>query len=320
MEFKDYYKILGVDSQATPKDIKSAYRALARKYHPDLHPGDPDAERHFAEINEAYEVLDDVEERKKFDEIANYVKQHGRPPQAPGPSPGGPEDFSEAEAASFFEQFFGRRQSRATPRQGADIHAEVQISVEEAVHGTRRSLGLQRGGPCPQCGGAGFIEHSVCPLCRGRGAVAVPQTLDVKIPAGVTTGSTIRLKGQGQSGGPGGPSGDLLLSIEIEPHPVYQVMGHDLHRDIEVSVFAAVLGGEVSLDGPHGALNLKIPAESQNGKTFRLKGQGLPRTGEKPPGDLYVKLSVRVPTGLSEEQKSRFRELRDSVEVNHATA
>lgn len=316
-QFTDYYQTLGVDRKATAKEIKSAYRALARKCHPDLNPDDADAERKFAAINEAYEVLDDPVERKKFDEIADYTRVHGRPPQASG---GGyaADDAMDADANSFFEQFFGRRQSRATPRPGADIQAEITISLQEALHGTQRNLSLERAEACAQCGGAGFLEHGVCPVCRGRGATVVAQTLDVKIPVGVTNGSTIRLKGQGQPGAAGGPAGDLLLHTQIATDPIYQLKGHDLHREVEVSIFTAILGGDLPFEGLRGNLNLKLPAETQNGKVFRLKEQGLPRTGGKTSGDLYVKISLRIPTDLSDEQRESFRAARDSLEVSRA--
>jgi DnaJ-class molecular chaperone len=222
MDFKDYYQILGVERQATSKEIKSAYRALARKLHPDVNPGDPSAEKKFAEINEAFEVLGDDEERKKYNEIADYVKATGHPPQ---PSYPHQEQASEQDEASFFEQFFGRRRSRAAPHQGADLHAEVEISLREALAGSLRRLSLERQEPCGACGGSGIQGRSVCPACRGLGQVIGSESLEVKIPSGVTEGSTVRIPGKGE----GNPRGDLLLQIRLAPDPVYRVEKHDLH-------------------------------------------------------------------------------------------
>lgn len=305
MEFKDYYQILGVDRKATAKEIKAAYRGLARNFHPDLHPGDHEAEQKFSDINEAYEVLQDDEKRKQFDEIADYVKAKGHPPRpAEAYDDGG-------DAASFFEQFFGRRHSRASAHPGADLHTEVEITLQEASAGTTRQLTLNRQEPCPVCQGSGLHDRKLCHTCRGLGQVLVPQSLEVRIPAGVTEGAVVRLAGQG---GPGSPRGDLLLVITLSPDPVYRVEGYDLYRDLEVSIFTAILGGEVQVEGLKGKLGLKLPADTQNGKVFRLRGQGLARSAGKPAGDLYATISLRIPTGMTEETRQQFRQLRDEVE------
>jgi len=306
MEFKDYYQTLGVDAKATSQEIKAAYRALARSLHPDLHPGDQEAERKFSSINEAYEVLMDDEKRKQFDEIAEYVKATGHPPRPE------PQYAEQADDHSFFEQFFGRRHSRATPRKGSDLHAEVEVTLQDAFSGSTRRLQLNSQELCPDCHGNGLKDRQVCPTCRGQGQVLVPQNLDVKIPAGVTDGTVIRLAGQGHPGSAG--RGDLLLQIRLLPDPVYQVDGHDLRRDLEVSVFTALLGGEVQVESLQGNLGLKVPAETQNGKVFRLRGQGLPRAGGKPAGDLYAKVSLRIPTGLSDDAREQLSQLRDQLE------
>lgn len=305
MEFKDYYQILGVERKATAKEIKAAYRALARNFHPDLHPGDHEVEKKFSDINEAYEVLQDEEKRKQFDEIADYVAVQGHPPR--------PEEAydDEVDAASFFEQFFGRRHSRATARPGADLHTEVEITLQEASSGTTRQLTLNRQDLCPLCQGSGLHDRRLCHTCRGLGQVLVPQSLEVKIPAGVTEESVVRLPGLG---GPGSPRGDLLLVIALSPDPVYRVEGYDLHRDLEVSIFTAILGGEVQVEALKGKLGLKLPPDTQNGKVFRLRGQGLARSAGKPAGDLYVTISLRIPTGITEQTRQQLRQLRDQVE------
>ncbi|MBT9582655.1 J domain-containing protein [bacterium] len=309
MDFKDYYKILGVDSKASAAEIKAAYRALARSSHPDLNPGNPEAEKKFSEINEAYEVLNDEEKRKQFDEIADYVKTKGHPPRQEYAY-----EDSQEDSHSFFEQFFGRRHSRASQHPGADLHAEVEITLQEAFSGSTRRLSLSRQELCPPCHGSGVVDRRVCHACRGMGQVLTPYSLDVKIPAGVTEGSVIRLAGQGHPGSPGAPRGDLLLVIAVQPDPVYQVEGHDLHRDLEVSIFLALLGGEVQVEGLKGKLGLKIPPETQNGKVFRLRGQGLPRAGGKPAGDLYARVSLRIPTGLTPEMREKVRQIQEQLE------
>lgn len=297
MEFKDYYQILGVGRQATTSEIKAAYRALARKLHPDLHPGDHSVEKKFSDINEAYEVLQDDEKRRQFDEIADYVRTKGHPPRRDG---------GDVDEASFFEQFFGRRYSQASTGTGADLHAEVEISLREAALGTTRQLNLELQDVCPRCRGSGLRDRQLCPGCRGRGQVLAPQSLEVKIPAGVTEGSVIRLSGAGR--------GDLLLMIALTPDPAYQVEGYDLHRDLDVSIFTAILGGEVQVEGLRGNLGLKLPPETQNGKVFRLKGQGLPRSAGQPAGDLYARINLRIPQGMNEQSREQFRRLRDQVE------
>lgn len=309
MEFKDYYQVLGVERKATSKEIKAAYRGLARKFHPDLHPGDHEAEKRFSDINEAYEVLSDQEKRREFDEIADYVAVQGHPPEARYESDG--------DAASFFEQFFGRRHSRAATRPGPDQHMEVEISLREACFGTTRQLRMDRQELCPRCQGSGMHERKLCPVCRGMGQTATPQSVEIKIPSGVTEGSVVRMAGLG---GPGSPRGDLVLVVTLAPDPVYRVEGYDLHRDVDVSIFSAILGGEVEVEGMKGKLGLKLPAETQNGKVFRLRGQGLVRPTGQTPGDLYVQIFLRIPTGLTPQVRNQFRLLQQQVEGGESNA
>lgn len=339
MEFKDYYQVLGVPRSATGKDVKSAYRKLARKFHPDVNPGDSEAEKRFREINEAYEVLGNEENRKKYDELGARWKQGasgGWPPGGGGAGGqavdfdlndlfahfgaaggGGPSGHS-----SFFDAFFGGmgggqaggfRQGgfggRSAGRTGSDVEAVAEISLEEAFRGTTRQVSLDRPTPCPTCGGRGRSETGFCPTCRGQGQVLAPRTLDVRIPAGVTDGSKIRIRNEGQPGMGGGPSGNLYLQVKLRREPGWEVKGHDLHRDLRIPLYDAVLGGEVSFQGPGGStLSLKIPPESQNGRQFRLTGQGLPRS-KGAAGDLYVRLQVELPTRLTDEQRELFRRL-----------
>lgn len=336
MDFKDYYQILGVPRTATQREIKSAYRKLARKFHPDVNPGDADAEARFRDINEAHEVLGNEENRKKYDELGAYWKQGGRPSGWPPGGAGAAQaaDFDLGDLfsqfggggpsgrSSFFDMFFGSMggpggartggfpgAGRTSSRAGSDVEGTAEITLEEAFRGTSRQLSLERPSACPTCGGQGRTEASVCPTCRGAGQVLVPRTLEVRIPAGVSDGSRVRVRGEGSPGTLGGPSGDVYLKVKLQKHPVYEVKGHDLYRDLRIPLYDAILGGEASFQGPGGStLTLKIRPETPNGAQFRLAGQGLPRSRGQA-GDLYVRLQVDVPTGLSEEQKVLYRRL-----------
>ena len=311
MDFIDFYQALGIGKDADVAAIKAAYRKLARKHHPDLNPGDLQAEEKFQKINQAYEVLKDEEERLKYDELYDYVKSGGRPVADPE------QDRAEGPYADFFEQLFrqGRRQSRATPRRGQDIHAEVEIELQEAVDSATRSLSLQREETCAQCGGTGLSQDTLCHRCRGLGRSLETSTLDVKIPRGMTEGSTIRLKGQGEAGLVNGPRGDLFLKIRIKANQDWEVDGHNLKTDLHLSMFDAILGGEVDVVTPRGKLGIKIPAGSQNGTVMRLSGQGLPRPGQQKAGDLYIRLLPQIPVGLNDEQRAKFLTLREEFKL-----
>ena len=322
MDYKDYYKILGVDRKATDKEIKSAYRKLARQYHPDVHPGDKKAETRFQEINEAYEVLSDPENRKKYDQLGAYWKQaqagggarRGSGPEinfedlfagfSRGGGGGGTAQDRGGGFSSFFQQFFGGSARRGgagpgapPPREPAVPVGEVEVTLEEAFTGTTRSLELTQQNSCSTCGGIGVSGNSLCPKCRGSGRETVSRQLEVKIPAGVTQGSKVK-------------AADVVLSVKIRPHPDYEIKGRDLIRKLPISLYQAVLGSELKFATPIGKeVTLKVPAETQNGKQFRLTGQGLPGAGGKPAGDLYVKLEVTLPTGLSARERELFAEL-----------
>jgi DnaJ-class molecular chaperone len=315
MDFIDFYQVLGIDKDADGAAIKAAYRKLARTHHPDLNPGDLKAEENFQKINQAYEVLKDKEERLKYDEIYDYVKSGGRP--VSGPDHGSDQGQAQEAYADIFEQIFGqgRRQSRATPRRGQDIHAEVEIELQELLDSVTRSLSLQREETCVQCGGTGVSQGTICHRCRGLGRSIETSTLDVKIPKGMTEGSTIRLKGQGEAGLVNGPRGDLLLKIRLKPNQTWEVDGHNLKTDVPLSIFDAILGGKVDVVTPRGKLGVKIPAGSQNGTVMRLSGQGLPRTGEQKAGDLYIRLLPQIPTNLNDEQRSKFQDLREELKM-----
>ena len=314
MEFKDYYKTLGVAKGATEKEIKQAYRKLARENHPDVNSGDKGAEKRFQEINEAYEVLSDSDNRKKYDQLGSQWRQGGA---RRGPSGGGANvefDFSDLFGggaaggdagggfSSFFERFFGgsgRRHpgpQQQAPQQPAQ-QVEVEVSLAECYSGTIRHLEISSVQPCPHCRGAGVVGQGICPACRGAGRQQGTRTLEVRIPAGVTQGSKVKAQG-------------VVIQITVKPDPDYEIKGRDLIRKISVELYGAVLGTEVKFQTPlDKEVSLKVPAESQNGRSFRLSGQGLPGAGGKSAGDLYVKLEVTLPTKLSARERELFEEL-----------
>jgi molecular chaperone DnaJ len=318
MDFKDYYKTLGVAKTATEKEIKSAYRKLARENHPDVNSGDKGAEKRFQEINEAYEVLSDSDNRKKYDQLGSQWRNAGSR-RGPGPGGGGVEfDFSDLfggggmgggqESAggfsSFFERFFGgggRPQQRGPqpqqPQQEQATSVDVEVTLAEAYSGTTRQLEIASPQACPQCRGAGVIGNGICPVCRGAGRQQGTRRLEVRIPAGVTQGSKVKAQG-------------VTMVIQVKPDPDYEVKGRDVIRKTAVDLYGAVLGTEVTFRTPSGKeVALKVPAESQNGRSFRLSGQGLPAAAGKPAGDLYVKLEVSLPTKLTAREKELFEEL-----------
>jgi DnaJ-class molecular chaperone len=340
MEYKDYYQILGVKKGASEKEIKSAYRKLARKYHPDVNPGNKDAEAKFKEINEAHAVLTDPEKRKKYDTLGpDWEKRFRQPSGGPGsythttyPGGGGtgPADFSD-----FFETLFGQRGGTGTaenqgggfdfdlgsifgrgnrtrtrgPERGSDVEQPIDVTLEEAYKGSERAFTLQSQQECPTCHGTGTVKDAICPTCHGSGTIAKTKRLDVKVPAGVKEGSRIRITGEGNPGSAGGKNGDLFLVVHMVPDPRFRREGDDLYTDVEVPVTRLVLGGEVEVPTLNGRVTMKVPSASQNGRTLRLQGQGMPRLrgGEK--GNLYVKLNAVLPTSLSEQQRTLFEQL-----------
>ncbi len=303
MEYKDYYKILGVGKDATAGEIKRAYRKLARKYHPDMNPDDKQAEERFKEINEAYEVLTDPKKRAKYDQLGTSYhewQRHGAPDGFdwgrwtegfPGSTRAGHSDtlddlFGYGGFSDFFETIFGNMgqrstgRARTTSRRGQDYTQPIDVTLEEAYNGTTRIL---------QVNG---------------------QRLEVKIPPGVKTGSRVRVRGKGGPGRAGGLPGDLYLDVIILPHERFERVGDDLYCDVPVDLYTAVLGGRVQVPALGGPLILKIPPETQNGRLFRLKGQGMPSLGKKGThGDLFVKVQVKLPQNLSKKEKALFREL-----------
>jgi curved DNA-binding protein len=305
MQFRDYYHILGVSRNASEKEIKRAFRRLARKYHPDKNPGDRSAEERFKEINEAHEVLADRSKRRRYDQVGahwqrfergggdpsdfDFERWYGGDPTGDGAYYGtAGEDLTGMGGFSdFFRSMFGEAEPQASmkwrkaqrrPRRGQDYEYPVELSLEEAFQGTSRVL---------EVGGS---------------------RLEVKIPPGVKTGSKVRIAGKGGPGSRGAPTGDILLNVQIRPHPVFAREGDDLHCEVEVDLYTVVLGGEVQVPTMRGAVWLKIPPETQSGRSFRLRGQGMPHMGApKVQGDLFAKVVPVLPQGLTEEEKEAFR-------------
>ena len=334
---KDYYETLGVARSVGADEIKGAYRKLARKFHPDLNPGDKQAEERFKQLQEAYDVLSDAEDRKLYDQYGENwraVKQGGGPPPPPGWE-GGPQagpttgqrqgprvDFRDFDFGSFgssaggfdiFEEMFGRSGRGRTQRsaRGRDVEAEISLSLEDAHRGTRRTLQMQVADTCPTCHGTGAInDDQICPTCGGAGQVLKPKTLEVNIPAGVRDGSIVRLSGQGGAGADGAPPGDLYLHINIQPHSSFSIRGDDdLEIELTVAPWEAVLGTSVEVATIDGKVQLKVPAGAQAGQRLRLRGQGLnKRSGGR--GDEYVRLKVVLPKSVSGEEKKLWEELR----------
>ena len=318
MEFRDYYSTLGVSKTASETEIKKAYRKLARKYHPDLNPGDKTAEANFKQVNEAHEVLGDPEKRRKYDELgANWRAYENTPPpgaQAGGwPGAAGPggatyrtmtpdevqEMFGDADPFSdFFHTFFGgaaaggpTRNRSARPRRGRDVESAVELTLEEAFSGTSRRLSINHDG-------------------RSR-------TVDVRIPAGVREGSKVRATGEGEPAPPGGSAGDLYLVVRLLPHPRFERRGQDLHTKVRIPAVTAVLGGEVAIETLNGtSLRLRVPELTSTGRVFRLRGHGMPRVGKPDErGELFAVAQIVVPSKLSPEQRELYEALRKLEEV-----
>ncbi len=307
MEFKDYYKIMGVDRNATQDEIKRAYRKLARKYHPDVSK-EPDAEARFKEVGEAYEVLKDPEKRAAYDQLgANWkAGQEFHPP--PGWdagfefSGGGFTGGDTSAFSDFFEALFGRGFGSASHRRstfrakGEDHHAKILVDLEDAFHGANRTITLQ----IPEVDAHGHVRT------RQR-------SLKVHIPKGIRQGQRIRLAGQGAPGIGGAPAGDLYLEVEFRPHPFYRVEGRDLYLDLPIAPWEAALGAKVKVPTPGGVVDLKIPPNSKSGRKLRLKGRGIPG---KPPGDLYVVLQIVTPPAESEKAKALYRRMAEELAFN----
>ena len=313
MEYKDYYKVLGVSKSASAEDIKKAFRKLARRYHPDVNPGDKKSEEKFKEINEAYEVLSDVTKRRKYDTLGpNWQEQFGYPSAAGGRTSnfrGSTMDYNSAGFSDFFEALFGRP-SASTRKTGEDIEQRVEVTLQEAYMGGMRTFNIQSTETCPVCRGTRLVAGRSCTNCNGLGSLARSKRIQVKIPAGVDNGSKIRVAGEGQAGSGGGPRGDLFLVIGVKPDPLFERRGDDLFSEIDVDLVTAILGGEVAVATPDGRkLVLTVPQETQNGRLFRLANKGMPRLRGEGNGNFFARVKVVLPMGLNDDERGLFEQL-----------
>jgi molecular chaperone DnaJ len=340
MAKRDYYEVLGVNRDASEEEIKKAYRRLAMKWHPDRNPDNPKAEEHFKEANEAYEILMVAEKRAAYDQFGHA----GVNPQG---GAGGPAGFGDIFSDIFGEIFGGQRGGRSTVYRGADLRYNLQITLEQAAHGFETKIripgiaecetcggsGARKGtqaqtcatchgagqvrisqGPfsiaqtCPRCHGSGKTIPHPCGTCSGSGRVKLQKTLSVKIPAGVDEGDRVRLSGEGEPGVNGGPPGDLYVQVQIKQHPVFQRDHDDLHCEMPVSFATAALGGEIEIPTLDGSARIKVPAETQSGKVFRLRGKGIVGVRSRSAGDLFCHVVVETPVKLTERQRELLRE------------
>lgn len=320
---KNFYDVLGVSRGAPEKDIRTAYRKLARKHHPDVNPNDPNAEARFKEINQAYEVLSDPDKRKRYDkygdrwEYADQIEEAQRRQSAGswarhGPGNGAFSFETSGDFGSIFDSIFRReRGGQRASRRGQDVETSVEVSLEEAFRGTTRTLSLQAPETCPTCGGTGEVAGAICHTCEGAGQVLKPRRLEVKVPAGVKTGSRVRVAGEGRPGFGGGTSGDLYLVVTVLPHSRFERKGDDLYTDADVPLVAAVLGGEVEVQTMDGRIALRIPELTQNARQIRVAGKGMPALGGTRRGDLFVRVRVRLPEHLTPEERRLFEQLRE---------
>lgn len=288
MEFIDYYKILSIDKNASEEDIKKAYRKLARKLHPDLNPTDKDAHKKFQQINEANEVLSDPEKRKKYDQYGKdwqHADVFEKERQSKRPSSNAADSYYSGDTghdfSSFFESMFGESEHRAATKfRGQDYHAELSVALTDAMETHQQTL-----------------------LVNGN-------NIRITIPAGVENGQKIKLKGHGAPGVNGGPPGDLYITFLVSGHPVFKRMGNDLYTTVTIDLYTALLGGEIIFDTLKEKIKLKVNPETQYGTKIRLKGKGFPvykKEGET--GDLFITYAVKLPTNLTEQQKSLIREV-----------
>ncbi len=321
MASKDLYAVLGVPKGASQKELRQAYRKLARQHHPDVNPGDKAAEARFKEINAAYEVLSDEEKRRKYDRYGDQWP-HADQIEEMQRRPGGGRTFRFGQGGTtfdvrdigdlggVFESFFGGGRSRG-PQRGASLEQPLEVTLDEAFHGTTRTLQLATQEPCAICGGSGQIAGANCHICQGSGTTLKTRRLEVKIPAGVTNGSRVRIVGEGQAGSGGGPRGDLHLVVSVRPHPAFERKGDDLYVNLDVPLTDAVLGAEVAVPTITGQVMLKVPSLTQNGKLFRLANLGMPHLKGGGRGHLHARVRVKLPERLSDGEKKLFEELRN---------
>ncbi|WP_024461124.1 molecular chaperone DnaJ [Marinimicrobium sp. LS-A18] len=351
MAKRDYYEVLGVSRDVSAADLKKAYRRVAMKHHPDRNPGDEEAENKFKEASEAYEVLSDAQKRSAYDQFGHAgVDQSAG--MGGGAGAGGFGSFSDIFGDVFGDIFGGGGRGRGGPSRGADLRYNLELSLEDAVRGTNVQIkvptlvacdtcegsGAKKGTSpktCTTCGGIGqvrmqqgfFSVQQACPTCRGKGSIItdpcgschgqgrVEQTkkLSVKVPAGVDTGDRIRLSGEGEAGAEGGPAGDLYVEVHVKPHEIFQRDGADLYCEVPVDFVDAALGGELEVPTLDGRVKLKVPAETQTGKLFRLRSKGVTPVRGGARGDLMCRVVVETPVDLTGKQKELLKEFQATM-------
>ena len=361
---RDYYEALGLSKGAGDAEIKKAFRKLAKENHPDVNPGNAEAEARFKEINEAYEVLSDPDKKAKYDQFGHAGVD---PNFAAGGGPGGAGfdgfggfggmEFDLGDIfGSFFGGGFGGGAGRNAPRKGENIHLNITASFEEAAFGCERevivptimdcerchgtgaaegttpevcprckgtgSVQTQRrtafgvmntAGPCPQCHGTGKIIRQPCETCKGKGKVRKKQKVKITIPPGIDDGQTISLRGKGNAGQNGGPAGDLLVTVNVRPHPMFEREGVHIHSEIHISVIQAILGDEIEVATLDGKVKYTVPEGTQSGTVFRLKGKGIPYLQTSGRGDQFVTAVVDIPKGLDAKQKELLEKFGESI-------
>jgi molecular chaperone DnaJ len=347
MAKEDYYRVLGVERDASKDDLKKAYRKLALQCHPDRNPGDKDAERRFKEINEAYEVLRDDQKRAAYDRFGHAAFEHG-PPGDGGFGPGFGTGFADIFEEMFGEFMGGRRAGGRTTGRGSDLRYNLEIKLEEAFSGSKSTIRVptavrceacmgsgSSGGAapescstcrgtgrvraqsgfftvertCPSCGGSGQMIRDPCRSCGGAGRVQREKALQVTIPAGVEDGTRIRLAGEGEAGARGGPPGDLYIFVTLAPHRLFRRDGADIHCRVPIQMTKAALGGTVEVPTVNGErARISIPPGTQSGETFRLRGKGMTILRSQARGDMYVEAMVETPVNLTDKQRKLLQE------------
>lgn len=355
MSKRDYYEVMGVDKSVNEADLKKAYRRLAMKYHPDRNPDDESAEAKFKEVKEAYSILSDKEKRATYDQFGHAAFENGGMGAGGGGFGGGAGGFGDIFGDMFGDIFGGGGGGgRQRQRRGADLRYDLELTLEEAVNGTEVNITVPRMSECgtcdgsgakpgstpttcgtchgvgqvrmqqgffsvqqtcPQCHGDGKIVSDPCNTCHGQGRVRENKKLSVKIPAGVDEGDQIRLSGEGESAGKGGINGDLYVSVTLRKHAIFEREGVDLHCSVPISYTTLALGGELEVPTLEGRAKLKIPAGTQSGKLFRLRGKGVKNVRNASfIGDLYCKVHVETPVNLTKRQKELLQELDESIQ------
>jgi len=348
MSKKDYYDVLGVARDASEADIKKSYRRLAMKHHPDRNPDDAEAEASFKEAKEAYEILSDAQKRAAYDQFGHAGLEQGA---GPGGFNAG-DAFGDMFGDVFGDIFGGGRRGQSQVYRGADLRYELAMDLQQAVFGDTVNVDLPTLEACDTCDGSGakpgtspvtcdtcdghgqvrrqqgfFSVQQTCPSCRGtgkkieqpcvgchgRGRIQRNKTLAVKVPPGVDNGDRIRLSGEGEAGQNGGPSGDLYVDIRVTAHPIFDRDGADLSCDVPIAFVTAALGGTVTVPTLDGEVNLKIPAETQSGKVFRIRGKGVKPIRSHATGDLYCRVEVETPVKLTSGQKKLLGKFNDAI-------